>query len=215
MSYLTAHGDVLVEAPSSRGAHHKIKPAAVLDHNKYKTGVDRSDQMLSYYSFGKKSVKWWEKLFFHLFDLVVVNSPILRNKTSKKKMSLKIFYENVARGLLTSASTEIQVQGQASSPASRLVGRDNFLYRIPVTHAKLEGESRCSCRVCAERSKRQTGNTVKKCTTMHTNKFVKRHTVASALCVVILRLFLQKTRKHVFRKKAMVVSNSAKRHPLL
>jgi len=43
----TAHEDVLVEAPSSRGTHHKIKPAAVLDY-KYKTGVDRSDQMLSY-----------------------------------------------------------------------------------------------------------------------------------------------------------------------
>ena len=39
-----------VEAPSSRGPHHKIKPAVVLDSNKYKTGVDRSDQMLSYYS---------------------------------------------------------------------------------------------------------------------------------------------------------------------
>jgi len=52
--YLTAHGDVLVESPSSRGAYHKIKPAAVLDHNKYKTGVDRSDQMLSYYSFERQ-----------------------------------------------------------------------------------------------------------------------------------------------------------------
>ena len=37
----TAHEDVLVEAPSSKGDHHKIKPAAVLDYNKYKTGVDR------------------------------------------------------------------------------------------------------------------------------------------------------------------------------
>ena len=65
---------VLVEAPSSREAHHNIKPAAVLDYNKYKTGVDRSDQMLSYYSFERKTIKWWEKLFFHLFDLVVVNA---------------------------------------------------------------------------------------------------------------------------------------------
>jgi hypothetical protein len=40
------HEDVLVEAPSSRGAHHKIKPAAVLD---YKYSVGRSDQMLSHY----------------------------------------------------------------------------------------------------------------------------------------------------------------------
>ena len=53
----TAHEDVLVEAPSSRWAHRKIKPAAVLDYNKYKTGVDRSDQMLSYYSFERKTIK--------------------------------------------------------------------------------------------------------------------------------------------------------------
>ena len=153
-----------------RGAHHKIKPAAALDHNKYKTGVDRSDQMLSYYSFERKTVKWWKKLFFHLFDLVVVNSHILLNKTSKKKMSVEIFHEKISKGLLISACTKIQEQGQTTSPASRLVGRDHFLCRIPATHAKLEGESQCSRRVCAERSKRQTGNTVKKCTTVYCRK---------------------------------------------
>jgi len=52
----TGREDVLVEAPSLRGAHQKIKPAAVLDY-KYKTGVDRSDQMLSYYSFERKTIK--------------------------------------------------------------------------------------------------------------------------------------------------------------
>jgi len=53
----TAHEDVLVEAPSSRGTHRKIKLAVVLDYNKYETGVDRSDQMLSYYSFERKTIK--------------------------------------------------------------------------------------------------------------------------------------------------------------
>jgi len=48
-------------------------------------------------------------------------------------MSLEIFYEKVAEGLLASACTEIQVQGQSSSPAGRMVGRDRFLYRIPAT----------------------------------------------------------------------------------
>jgi len=99
----------------------------VMDYNKYKTGVDRSDQMLSYYSFERKTIKWWKKLFFHLFDLGVVNAHILHNKTSKKKMSLEIFYEKVVKVLLASAGTEIQVQGQTSSPAGRLVGRDHFL----------------------------------------------------------------------------------------
>jgi len=53
----TVHEDVLVEAPSSMGSHHKIKPAAVLDYNKFETGVDRSGQMLTYYAFERKTIK--------------------------------------------------------------------------------------------------------------------------------------------------------------
>jgi hypothetical protein len=60
----TAHEDVLVAAPSSRWAHQKMKPSAVLDYNKYKTDVDRSDQMLSYYSFERKTIKWWKNFSF-------------------------------------------------------------------------------------------------------------------------------------------------------
>jgi hypothetical protein len=74
----------------------KIKPAAVLDYNRYKIGVDRSDQVLSY-SFERKTIKWWEKLFFHLFDLAIVNAHILHNKTSKKIMSLEVFYKKGRR----------------------------------------------------------------------------------------------------------------------
>jgi hypothetical protein len=80
----TVHEDVLVEV-SLRGAHHKIKPSSVLDYNMYKTGVNRSDQMLSCYSFQRKTIKWWKIHFFRLFDLVVVNAHILHNKTSKIK----------------------------------------------------------------------------------------------------------------------------------
>jgi hypothetical protein len=57
-------------------------------------------------------------------------------------MSLEIFYEKVAEGLLTSTVWKF---------SSRSVER------IPVTHARLEGKSQCSCRMSAERSKRQTG----------------------------------------------------------
>jgi hypothetical protein len=104
----------------------------VLDYSKYKNGVDRSDQMPCY-SFERKTIKWSKKLFFHILDLVVVNAHILQNKTSKKKMSQEIFYEIVAEGLLATAGTKMHVQGQTSSPAGRLVGREHFLYRIPVT----------------------------------------------------------------------------------
>jgi hypothetical protein len=57
----------------------------MLDYSKCKSVVDRSDQMLSYYSFERKMIKRWKKLFFHMFDLAVVSAHILHTKTSKKK----------------------------------------------------------------------------------------------------------------------------------
>jgi hypothetical protein len=77
-----------------------------------------------------------------------VNAHILHSKSSKKKMSLEMFYEKVAEGLIASAGTDIQEQGQTSSPAGRLVETDQYLYRIPATHAKPEGKTQRSCRVC-------------------------------------------------------------------
>ena len=85
-------------------------------------------------------------------------------------MSLEIFYEKVAEGLLASARMEIEAVGQTSSPAGRLIGTDHFLYRIPATHAKPEGKSQRLCRVCAEKCKRQTGKTVTKFTTKYCRK---------------------------------------------
>jgi hypothetical protein len=46
---ISVHEGESVEAPLSKEAH-KIRRTTVLDYNKHKTGVNRSDQMLSYYS---------------------------------------------------------------------------------------------------------------------------------------------------------------------
>lgn len=132
----TAHEDEIVEAPLSREGHHKIKPNTVLNYIKYMSDVDRSNQM-SYYLFERKTIKWWKKLFFHLFHLVIVNAHILHTKPQRK---------------ISVAGTKIQVKGQTRSPAGRIVGRNHFLHRSPVTHGKLEGKRQRSCHMCAKRS---------------------------------------------------------------
>ena len=41
----------------------KRLPEMVHDYNAHMMGVDRMDQMMSYYSFERKSIKWWRKYF--------------------------------------------------------------------------------------------------------------------------------------------------------
>jgi hypothetical protein len=111
----------------------------------------------------------WKKRFLHLFHQVLVNAHILHNQSRRKICQWKIFNEKVAKVLLTSDDTEIQVQGQTSRPAGRLVGRDHFVYSIPATHAKLEGNSQLSFLVSAEKQVPDQ-ETVKTCTTTYCRK---------------------------------------------
>jgi len=83
------HEDEFVEAPSSSGLIITKKQTMLLDYNKYKTGEDRLDQMLSYYSFERKMIKWWKKLFLHLCDLAVVSAHILHTKTNQRRFHWK------------------------------------------------------------------------------------------------------------------------------
>jgi maltodextrin utilization protein YvdJ len=109
--------------------HEKTKPLAVMNYNKYKIGVEKLDQLLAYYSFQRKSVKWWKKLFFHLFNLPLVNAHILRRMKCKENFRLYKFMEKVAEGLVNNTGIEIKEQSQKSS-ARRLMCRGHYAYRF-------------------------------------------------------------------------------------
>ena len=63
----------------------KEKPAVVAEYNKYMLGVDKLDQLASYYNFKHKSVKWWRKVFFWLVEVAIVNSCHLQGGNAKQK----------------------------------------------------------------------------------------------------------------------------------
>ena len=46
-------------------------------------GVDKLDQLMSYYSFLHKSIKWWRKIFFWMLEVVVENAYIIYQDTNK------------------------------------------------------------------------------------------------------------------------------------
>lgn len=58
------------------GQERVQKPQAIVEYNKYMGGVHQADQLMSYYGFGQRTVKWWRRAFL-LLDMAVVNSYIL------------------------------------------------------------------------------------------------------------------------------------------
>lgn len=68
------------------------KPEALAVYNIYMHGVDKVDQLASYYSFTRKSLKWWKKVFFYLIEISISNSYVLylQNK-GEKTLSRKAY----------------------------------------------------------------------------------------------------------------------------
>ena len=84
---------------SADGTETIKKPKVVEDYNQY-MGVDKSDQLILYYGFAHRRVKWWERAFFHLLDLCLINAHILYNIHNSKKLTQLDFRIEVGKNLL-------------------------------------------------------------------------------------------------------------------
>ena len=77
-----------------RGRPPKQKALAILAYNYGKTGIDRSDQMVSYATTIRKSIKWYRKLALHLLlGTTIVNAHIVYQKATNKKIEITKFRE--------------------------------------------------------------------------------------------------------------------------
>ena len=78
-----------------------VKPKVVDDYNRSMNGVDKADQYTVYYSFIRKSVKWWRKLFFWLFEVTVVNSYILYSTNTPNPSTHLQFRQSLVEALVS------------------------------------------------------------------------------------------------------------------
>lgn len=133
-----------------------VKPACVLDYNSHMGGVDQFDQLSKYYTFTRKTVKWWLKLFFHMFNMAVTNSYILymKNCDAVNKYSHYKFRKELARFLISSHRPLKRPRGRPSDRRDhelRLTER-HFPDVIPAKDgAKVRNPTR-ACVVCNKNS---------------------------------------------------------------
>ena len=86
-----------VTSVATRRASVKLK--VVDNYNRSMNGVD---QYTEYYSFIRKSVKWWRKLFFWLFEVTIVNSYILYCTHTSNPCTHLQFRQSLVEALVSS-----------------------------------------------------------------------------------------------------------------
>ena len=113
-------------------------------------GVDKIDQLVSYYSFLHKSVKWWRKVFFWFLEVSVVNSYIIYKEQAKTSGNKFISHLAYRRKLIEMLTEPLRSTSSATPHRAR---RAQNLERLQPTtrHFLQRGNKRRDCYVCSER----------------------------------------------------------------
>ena len=98
----TIHEANMVETgKTDRLTGNKIeKPEAVYFYCGLMGGVDLNDQLLTYYNFLRRSLKWSRKLLIHCFNMIILNAHILHKLYGKENLSHDAFRDRIVKHLL-------------------------------------------------------------------------------------------------------------------
>lgn len=135
-----------------RGRRTKSKPSVIHQYNQWMNGVDMSDQLSVYYSFNRKSIKWWKKVFFWSMEIAVVNSYIIYEQSSPHTAQL-----DYRRQIINSLIAEF-FQSQPATPLN--TSRRLFPSPLPERldqrkHFLGKRKEQRECRVCSDRRQRK------------------------------------------------------------
>lgn len=132
----TKHQANLVEVPGR--VEGRTKPEAVIDYNNAKSFIDVSDQLSSYSTSVRRSIKWYKKVAFELLTgASVVNAHYLYNRNESKKYGIIDFKEKLCLKMLSMGKKNIIPPDRPSAQAHKFI--------------QIEKKSRCV--ICYQRNK--------------------------------------------------------------
>ena len=168
----TMHSEKPVEVQrrsrSAPGGREVVeKPEAVVEYNRFMGGVDRGDQLLSYYGFPHRTVKWWRRAFFFLFDAAIVNSYIMYciTKKGQRHLSHEQFRIALAKELLSSAlhSPSQAAHGPRHQPLQPLARLSERHFPAHIEKSASGHQLQKNCAVCSNKKGRGRKTTTYKC----------------------------------------------------
>lgn len=154
----TVHTSEMVTVLSESG-HECTKPKVVVDYNSGMKGSDLSNHLSQPYPAFFKSISWYKKVLFYLFDLVVVNA-FQMHKALGGHMAQLEFREELACELrleycrkstayqsYSSLTSESRLQGATKHTQKRTPGNKYRRCRICYSHG-IRKETRTMCSLC-------------------------------------------------------------------
>ena len=110
-------------------------------------GIDKLDQLTTYYSFLHKSVNWWRKVFFWCMEVAVVNVYIIYKNRNPHSHLTHLAFRRLLIKALSDPIRSTGIQRSRSGPnlaeyPNRLNGSD---------HYPVKGSQRRDCVVCNRR----------------------------------------------------------------
>lgn len=163
----------LVET-SNRYGKKLTKPEEIAIYNRFMSGIDRSDQMVSYYSSPRKTLRWYKKVFFHLLDVAVWNSYyILLYKKycqKNKKYEFITYRDDLIRKMIDAenlkptdithlAKHDNRMKERTNFPESKpgssrsYSGTGHWPEKIPVREGSKKKSNFLKCKMCWESKK--------------------------------------------------------------
>ena len=93
------------------------KAELICEYNKYIGGADHNDQLMVYFAIGRKTLKWWKRVFWRLPEIALVNSHLLHKlKPGNESVTQKHFRLNLCHSLVQPLFT------LRENPGARVVG---------------------------------------------------------------------------------------------
>nr|XP_006820355.1 PREDICTED: piggyBac transposable element-derived protein 3-like [Saccoglossus kowalevskii] len=92
-----------------RNTHTLPAPNVIYNYNEYMGGVDRANQLRSYYTSQRQTHKWWKYIFFYLLDTVLTNSWIIFKEITNSKLTHKSFQVQICVSLVVGFSSRKKV----------------------------------------------------------------------------------------------------------
>lgn len=138
------HKVEMVEVRNRNGKVAK-KPNIIRDYNNGMSGIDRADQMLSYYTALRKTIRWPKKIGLHIMEIYLQNAYILFRKSTGSNIKSLKFRESFIACLIGD-----------KMPNKQKINKEepfHYLENIPPTEKKQRPTK--PCRVCTSQKKRR------------------------------------------------------------